>query len=71
MDAQAVADFLADIDRQLAEGEEHICILRDLVADLKNDGHDAGRAEGLVQEALDAQALLQHERRRLVRRIAH
>lgn len=71
MDADSVQQVLAEIDRQIAEGQENIAILRDLIVALKRDGDDARRAEGLVQEALDIQDGLRLQRRRFLHRVTH
>jgi hypothetical protein len=71
MDADSVQKALAEIDRQIEEGQENIAILRELIAALKRDGDDARRAEGLVQEALDVQDVLRQQRRQFLDRVAH
>jgi hemerythrin len=43
-------ELLAEADRHVAEGEQHVARQREMVAELERDGHDAKAARELLRQ---------------------
>jgi hypothetical protein len=57
MDRALILDHLAQAERHVAEGKEHLDRQRQILAELQRDGHDTAEAKKLLAtfEALQAQ----------------
>jgi hypothetical protein len=69
-DRATLKDCLAQIDRQIAEGQETIVKLRVIVADLGGKGRHARAAEELLKQFESFQARLLADRDSLMQAIA-
>jgi septation ring formation regulator EzrA len=65
MDRTTVEDFLAQVERLIANGERDIARHRELVAQLKRDGHRTREAVELLDHFGQLQASLVANRDRL------
>jgi hypothetical protein len=65
MDRTMLQDHLAPAERHVIEGERHIARQRELVAELKRDGHDSDLAQSLLRSFEELQAMHVADRGRL------
>ena len=65
MDRRLLEEHLAMVERHVAEGEVHLLRQRQLVSDLRRDGHDTTQAEGLLAAFEASQAAHCEHRDRL------
>lgn len=70
MDRAVLEDHLAQAERHVAEGARHVARQRELVAELKNHGHDWRAAMELLQEFEQMQALHIADRDRLLKELS-
>ena len=65
MNRAMLEDHLAATERLLAEAERHVAYLRELVAQLEHDGHDATQASELLRTCEEVLAVHIAERDRV------
>jgi len=69
MNEDLLRQHLEMADRQIAEGNKRIAKQKAIIAELKRDGHDIRKAEGLLQTLLDSQALHETHRRTILEQL--
>ena len=52
-----MADYLAKVERHVAQGERHSARQREIIAELDRDGHDTAQSKALVATFEISQAL--------------
>jgi len=65
VDRHLLEEYLAMAERHVAEGEVHLLRQRQLVSDLRRNGHDATESEKFLAQLEALQAMLLEDRDRL------
>ena len=65
MDRQMIVDHLAQAERHVALGAQHIARQREIIRELQGGGHNASEAKLLLAQFLDLQELHKADRSRL------
>ena len=57
MDREHILERIAETERHINLGEQHLARQRQIIAELERDGHDASQARHLLRTFEDTQAL--------------
>lgn len=69
MDRALLLQHLAQAERHIVLGEEHLTIQEALIADLERDGHDTEGAKEVLATMLQSQAIHVEARDRILREL--
>ena len=69
MDRALLLQHLAQAERHIVLGEEHLTIQEALIADLERDGHDTEGAKEVLATMLQSQAVHVETRDRILREL--